>query len=95
MFYTLPALFSAWVAFMLLEHVFKKRKNGTETSVVEAVIPSPHRLATDVSHLTVPAAYKGPEAAVPYGFSPEIGFKSFQTGDELTVTDIVKGLSRN
>lgn len=81
------ALWSGAVAYFLLEKVFPKRV--AEHTALEA--------APDLAYPAhVPAPTKSedyPKQPLP-DYQMTEGFKTFQTGDELTVEDIVKGLSR-
>lgn len=85
LFYGALTLTSAFIAYAILERFFPLKLKEKEES---------HATIEPVR--TVPSSYGG-IATVPKprgAFDPNIGFRSFQTGAELTVDDIVKGLSR-
>lgn len=92
LYYGVLTLWSAGVAYLILEQFFPlilatKKKEETHGNEL------PH--AHDTSR-TIPRTY-GEGAATPKkpgGFDPNIGFRSYQTGAELTIDDIVAGMSR-
>lgn len=84
------ALWSAFITYLILERFFPLRKEGHASPLPEpAVVHSTPAYLPPERVRTAPT----PSAPAP-GFNPAEGFKSFQTGGELTVDDIVKGLSR-
>lgn len=86
LFYGAVALWSAFAAYVFLERFvpLKEEEAASPASVQEQARPA--ALAR-----TEPVA---PAPAISGRFNPSEGFKSFQTGAELTVEDIVKGLTR-
>ncbi len=89
LYYGALALWSAFIAYTIL---FSFRKQQKET--VQAPPPALAPVSYDVPR-SVPSVYEPtpiPEHARALATD---GFRAFQTGDELTVEDIVKGLSRN
>lgn len=80
------ALWSWWIASMLIKLFPKKAE--------EASAPAPSSDAAFPAHVPAPAVPEPlPQAPLP-DYQLTEGFKAFQSGAELTVEDIVKGLSR-
>ena len=94
LYFGLLALWSALVAHFILMRIFPTKEKVVavepQPKVVVLTVPRP-----ETPHV-VPATYQQVELQLlPNGLNPDEGFKSFQQGAELTVDDIVKGLSRN
>jgi hypothetical protein len=92
------ALWSAFVAYMLLFVALKRKSasNSKEAPAAPSVASRPSAKYARMSAPSAPApAIKAPSDLPPFAkLLSEEGFKAFQTGPELTVDDIVKGLSR-
>ena len=84
--YGAVTVWSGWVAYMIVMRFFPAKGASTHPSEEPKIKETP---------VATPATS---EAAMPQPVIPDYqmkeGFKSFQTGTELTVEDIVKGLSR-
>jgi hypothetical protein len=94
------ALWSAFFAYMLL-FVALKRKSSSNPKEAPAAPSLASRPSTEYARMSAPSApaptsaTKAPSDLPPFAkLLSEEGFKAFQRGPELTVDDIVKGLSR-
>ena len=94
LYFLLLVVWSGAVAYLLLFKAYPAMVTSAERAHEVAAAPSSAH--TPPVHHAPPAprpATSAPRAAS-RGYSAHEGFKSFQTGEHLTVDDLVKGLSR-
>jgi hypothetical protein len=91
LYFGMIALWSAFVAHFVLENFFPVKKRIVH---VEGPVPAAPVEDLSIYDLPIPPQEPAPLSTPAVRTSMNEGFKAFQQGAELTVEDIVKGLSR-